>query len=120
LLKPRKLIPLVVNRIIRMVEIDPTQVGIQAGGGGIAGFALGYAAKKIVKFVLLIGGVTIGILAYLDHQGIIPVPWELVTAVSISPGEAATQAQALVDAFVGVVPLGGGFAVGTTIGFKRG
>ena len=103
-----------------MVEIDATQVGIQASGGGIAGFALGYAAKKIVKFVLLISGVTLGILAYLDHQGIIPVPWELITAISINSDEAATQAQALFDAFVGVVPLGGGFAVGTAIGFKRG
>ena len=102
-----------------MVEIDPTQFGLQTGGGGIAGFALGYAAKKIVKFVLLVGGVTVGILAYLDHQGIVPVPWDLITAVSISPGEAASQAQALLDAFVGVVPLGGGFAVGTALGFKR-
>ena len=103
-----------------MLEIDPTQVGLQTTGGGIAGFALGYAAKKIVKFVFIVGGVALGVLAYLDHQGIIPVPWEYMTAISISPGEAATQAQALLDAMVGVVPLGGGFAIGTTIGFKRG
>lgn len=103
-----------------MVEIDATKFGIQTGGGGIAGFALGYAAKKIVKFVLLISGISLGIVAYLDYKEIIPVPWELITAVSIDTGEAATQAQALLDAFVGVVPLGSGFAVGTAIGFKRG
>ena len=103
-----------------MFEIDPIQIGIQTTGGGIAGFTLGYAAKKIVKFVFLFGGVAPGVLAYIDDQGVVPVPWEYISAISISPGEAATQAQALLDAMVGTIPLGGGFAVGTAIGFKRG
>ena len=49
-----------------------TSVGI---GGGL-GFLVGYAVKKIFRFILVLAGLSIATLSYLQLQGIVAVNWD--------------------------------------------
>ena len=49
------------------------------GGSGVAGFIMGYAIKKVMKIVAIIGGLIIALLAFLEMKGMISVQWDVVT-----------------------------------------
>jgi uncharacterized membrane protein (Fun14 family) len=104
-----------------MVTFDPAQFGVQAGGGALVGGVIGYAAKKIVKLVAAIIGVQLGLLAYLEHQGIITVDWgQLRAAASFTASATDGGIPPVVVDALSVLPAGGGFAVGALAGFKKG
>lgn len=103
------------------VEVDPTQLGVQAGGGFVIGGVIGFAAKKIVKLVALLAGLQLAVFAYLDYQGIVTVDWSAlqgVAAFSTSGGESGVPP--VVTQALSATPLSGGFAAGTALGFKKG
>lgn len=104
-----------------MVSFDPAQFGVQAGGGALVGGVIGYAAKKIVKLVAAIIGIQLGLLAYLEQQGIIAVDWgQLRAAASFTTSATDGGVPPFVVDALSVLPAGGGFTLGALAGFKKG
>jgi uncharacterized membrane protein (Fun14 family) len=64
---------------------DPTSItpllGI-VGFGGIAGFLVGFALKKIMKILAIIAGVFFAAVMYLQSQGILNINWVKLQTVS--------------------------------------
>ncbi|WP_415280716.1 FUN14 domain-containing protein [Candidatus Nitrososphaera sp. FF02] len=64
------------------MSIDPVSIGASIGFGGIAGFLIGYAVKKVMKIMLVIIGLFFAALGYLASQGIISVNWDKLAGAS--------------------------------------
>lgn len=61
-------------------------------GGGALGFVIGYAMKKVLKFVLVGLGLIFALLMYLNYKGYINVNWSKVSNdVSNSSQQIANQ-----------------------------
>jgi len=92
----------------------------QFGAGGIGGFIVGYAVKKISKLVAIVIGLFIIALLYLGTQGIISINYNaLWNAMSGWMGSAGQAASWLVGV-LSLLPFVGSFAVGFLLGFKLG
>jgi uncharacterized membrane protein (Fun14 family) len=95
------------------------------GVGGIAGFAIGYAVKKVFKISLALMGVLFGAIAYMQTQGVLSVNWDKIE--NISRG-AATAVSSMTMNQVGTdsmilslgLPLMGSMSMGFAVGFMRG
>jgi len=93
----------------------------QVGAGGLAGFAVGYAAKKILKLALLILGLFILAIGYLNYQGIVQVSMEdLVSWAEAQLGSLSSQLGGLVNFIAANSGLGAGFIGGLILGLKKG
>jgi len=124
-----------------MVEIDPLSLGLEVGGGGILGFLTGYAAKKVVKIVAILIGAQLALFKFLETRGVLEVNWEVLytgaanttTAAanatmggnasgnaSNTTSQAAGNGGGLFESFLSMLPVGGGFAAGALVGFKKG
>jgi len=98
-----------------------TSVGV----GSVAGFAIGYAAKKIFKISLALLGIFFGAVAYMQTQGVLSVNWDKVENVSRS---AATAVSSMTMDHMGTdsmfsglgIPLMGSMSMGFAVGFMRG
>jgi uncharacterized membrane protein (Fun14 family) len=105
-----------------------TSVGI---GGGL-GFLVGYAVKKIFKIILVLAGLSIATLSYLQFQGIVAVNWDKLdsaargtltsfNATSQFPAVAPALGEQILTAMSNSgIPLTGGLAAGFAFGFSRG
>ena len=104
-----------------------TSVGI---GGGL-GFLVGYAVKKIFKIILVLAGLSIATLSYLQLQGIVAVNWDkldsaargtlTINATSQLPAVAPALGEQILTAMSNSgIPLTGGLAAGFAFGFSRG
>jgi uncharacterized membrane protein (Fun14 family) len=105
-----------------------TSVGI---GGGL-GFLVGYAVKKIFKIILVLAGLSIATLSYLQLQGIVAVNWDKLdsaargtltgfNATSQLPAVAPALGEQILTAMSNSgIPLTGGLAAGFAFGFSRG
>lgn len=105
-----------------------TSVGI----GGFLGFLMGYAIKKILKIIIVVAGLLVGIMYYLQYNGLIALDWAKVEATL---GNAMTNfngfslntpflpgiSDQILDAISNSgIPLTGGFAAGFAFGFSKG
>lgn len=102
------------------MPIDFGQIGIQAGSGVVVGAVVGYAAKKVVKIFAMLIGVQIAVLAYLESKRVVSVDWTQLQ--SIKPIQLSNQGGilAVFTDFISIIPVGGGFAAGALVGFKKG
>jgi len=92
----------------------------QLGVGGIGGFIVGYAIKKISKLIVVLMGLFIIFLLYLGTSGIISVNYEeLWNALASSLGF-ASQAAAWLVGLISLLPFMGSFLAGFLLGFKLG
>lgn len=97
-----------------------TPIVFQLGFGGIAGFIVGYAFKKLTKLLAIIAGLFFVALMYLAYKGIISINFNaLVDAITGLLGTAG-QATSWIAPIIGVLPFAGSFVVGLLIGFKLG
>jgi uncharacterized membrane protein (Fun14 family) len=115
-----------------MVELDTLGLGLEVGGGGVLGFLTGYAAKKVVKIVAVLIGAQLALFKFLETRGVLEVNWERLytgagnattAAANATVGGNETSAQtngSLFNSVLSAIPIGGGFAVGAFVGFKRG
>jgi uncharacterized membrane protein (Fun14 family) len=102
-----------------MSEIFPS-LGYQLGIGGIGGFIVGYALKKISKLIVIVLGLFIAALLYLGVQGIIGINYEaLRTAIANSLGMVESAFSWIVE-LVSLLPFAGSFIVGFLLGLKLG
>jgi uncharacterized membrane protein (Fun14 family) len=102
-----------------MSELFPSVV-YQLGIGGIGGFVVGYAIKKISKLVVILIGVFVIVLLYLGTQGIISINYEGLWKALEGSFSFAGQAAGWLIGLVSLIPFMGSFIVGFLLGFKLG
>jgi uncharacterized membrane protein (Fun14 family) len=90
------------------------------GIGGIGGFVVGYAFKKISKLIIVLIGLFIIALLYLGTSGIVNINytalWDAVTGWLGSAGGAFSWLIGIIS----LLPFMGSFIVGFLLGFKLG
>jgi uncharacterized membrane protein (Fun14 family) len=90
-------------------------IAYQLGIGGIGGFFVGYAVKKITRIAIIIGVVAFSF-AYLAFTKVINVDYdELLNFFGI-----AGPVVGLLTPFLSAFPFLGSFIVGLWFGFKKG
>jgi uncharacterized membrane protein (Fun14 family) len=105
-----------------------TSIGI----GGFLGFLMGYAIKKIIKIIIVVSGLLVGIMYYLQYNGLVALNWAKLEATL---GNAMTNfngfslntpflpgiSDQIFDAISNSgIPLTGGFAAGFAFGLSKG
>jgi len=105
---------------------------LEVGGGGVLGFLTGYTAKKVVKIVALLIGAQLALFKFLETRGVLDVNWGRLYTGAGNATDAAANATmngtsgdggsggGIFESILSVLPVGGGFAVGALVGFKRG
>ena len=97
-----------------------TPLVFQLGTGGVGGFVVGYAIKKVAKLIVVLIGICLLALIYLSSQGILSVNYDkLFDAVSGWLGGAAGTVGWLTP-IIAHLPFAGSFLVGFFLGFKMG
>jgi uncharacterized membrane protein (Fun14 family) len=112
------------------VSVDFTSVAASVGVGGVAGFVIGYAIKKILKIVVVIIGLFLAALLYLSTQGWITINWDKMGSASTSTlvgiqnatiGATPEAANQVMMALANIgIPLTGSFAAAFVLGFMKG
>jgi uncharacterized membrane protein (Fun14 family) len=96
------------------------QLGFQLGAGGIGGFIVGYAVKKISKLIALVIGLFLIALIYLGTQGIISINYGALWEWVSSSFGLANSAFSWLVGVISLLPFAGSFVVGFLLGFKMG
>ena len=91
----------------------------QLGIGGIGGFFVGYAVKKIAKILAVILGIFLLSLISLAYVGVINMNYDKLTGV-LSKLTIPEQATELLMPIIANLPFAGSFAVAFLIGLKKG
>src|SRR5918995_835046 len=102
-------------------------VAATAGGGFFVGVLIGYALKKVIKFVAVVGGLFLAGLAYLQYHQIAAINWYKVEQASagivstvinatkmVEGGNQPALAELAITNFG--IPLTSSISVGFTIG----
>jgi uncharacterized membrane protein (Fun14 family) len=108
--------------------IDNTQNLISAGaplvGGGLLGFATGFAIKKIMKLVFIGLGLLMLVLGFLEYKHWISVNWTVAENQSnVIMTHVANRIAAVTQHMNHEIPIGLGllgFAPGVLLGFYKG
>ena len=85
------------NRKMSGIESNILPFVSTIGFGGIAGFLIGFALKRIMKILAVIAGVFFAALLYLESQHIVNVNWDKLQIISnsiLSTIETATNTTA--------------------------
>jgi uncharacterized membrane protein (Fun14 family) len=92
----------------------------QLGVGGIGGFVVGYALKKLSKLILVLIGLFILALIYLSTQGVININYgSLWNALSDLIGIGGSVFSWLIGV-ISLLPFAASFVVGFLLGLKLG
>ena len=89
------------------------------GGGGIAGWCVGYTLKKVAKVVAIFLGITFITLQYLAYKHIITVDWTKVQS-AVDKQHLEKSAEGFMSVLTYNLPFAGSFVVGFFLGFKKG
>ncbi len=101
-------------------QFSPGSLGVNMGAAGVLGFISGYAAKKVMKLIAVLIGAQLAFLAYLERTGIVTIDWAALTGRVNQGLETGEQlGSSLFDQLVSISVLGGSFAAGAGLGFKR-
>lgn len=92
----------------------------QMGIGGIGGFIIGYAIKKMSKLIVVLLGLFVILLLYLGTSGIIEVYYEELWKALASFLDFATQSATWLIGIIFLLPFMGSFVTGLLLGFKLG
>jgi uncharacterized membrane protein (Fun14 family) len=95
-------------------------LAFQLGVGGVGGFVVGFAIKKLSKLVLVLIGLFLLALIYLGARGIININYDtLWSGLSSLLGLAGSAFSWLVGV-ISLLPFAGSFLVGFLLGLKLG
>lgn len=97
-----------------------TPLVFQLGAGGVAGFIVGYAFKKLLKLLAIIVGLFVAALIYLAYAGIIEVHFDKLAEAIAGLLGMAGQATGLLVTIISFLPFAGSFAAGLLVGWKMG
>jgi len=92
----------------------------QLGIGGIGGFVVGYAFKKISKLIIVLIGVFIIALLYLGVRGIISINYDALWKALANSLGMTESAFSWIVGVISLLPFAGSFIVGFLLGFKLG
>jgi uncharacterized membrane protein (Fun14 family) len=115
------------------MSIDLGTLATSVGVGGGVGFLLGYAVKKVIKIVIVLAGLSIAALSYMQVQGIVSVNWDKLdgaargtfTGLTNATGHFPSMLPGLGDHLLMAmsnsgIPITGGLAAGFAFGFSKG
>jgi uncharacterized membrane protein (Fun14 family) len=100
-------------------SISPTLFSI--GSGGVIGFLIGFAIKKVMKVLAVLVGIFFGAMMYLQSQGIVNVNWDKLQSLLTTFSNSLTDASQIstIAGNLGI-PLTGGLAAGLAAGLLKG
>ena len=97
-----------------------TPIAFQLGTGGILGFVVGYALKKLFKIVAVLVGLFAIALIYMGYQGVINVNYgKLAEGVGNLLGNVSSMS-GLITSVVVNLPFAGSFLAAMALGLKVG
>ena len=104
------------------LELDPTQLGLEFGGGAVIGGIIGFAFKKIAKVIAILVGLELALFKFLESRGILTVDWERLSGGLIGVTESATAQTppSWINTILSTLSVGAGFTGGFLVGFKKG
>lgn len=88
--------------------------------GGIGGFVVGYALKKIAKLLVILLGIGFLVFEYFAYKGIISVDYSALTQWAEGLVGKASGLQAVVAEIIAHLPFGLTFITGFILGLKMG
>jgi uncharacterized membrane protein (Fun14 family) len=92
----------------------------QIGVGGVLGFFVGYAVKKMTKVLAVLIGLGALVLIYLGYQGVISINYDkLVQMIQDLMGRAG-QASTSLTPIIANLPFAGSFIAGVAVGVRLG
>jgi uncharacterized membrane protein (Fun14 family) len=104
-----------------MVSIDPTQLGLEFGSGAAIGALMGFTAKKVAKLVAVLVGAELALFKFLETKGLLVVRWDKLSAGLLSaPEDLPEDTTRWIEPVLSSLSIGGGFAGGFYLGFRRG
>jgi uncharacterized membrane protein (Fun14 family) len=92
----------------------------EVGIGGIGGFVVGYALKKLAKLVVLILGMGFVLLEYLAYLGIISINFTALQNWAEGLIAPAGALGGFLVQFLANLPFGASFGLGFYVGLKKG
>lgn len=101
-----------------MEEISP--LIMQLGFGGVLGFTMGYAIKKVLKILLILSGLYAASLQYLAYKGYITIHFDRISESFRKILELAQGGFTLPNFLTANIPFIGSFTAGLGLGFKTG
>lgn len=105
-----------------MVDVTSALTGLvaQIGVGGILGFLVGYALKKVAKLLMVLAGIFVMILSYLGLRGVITVNFEALQSLIASGIASGSQLAQVVVSVIAALPFAGSFLAGFLLGLRKG
>ncbi len=100
------------------IEIIPSAL-LSLGSGGIVGFVIGFALKKVMKILAIIAGIFLGALIYLQSQSIIGINWDKLQFLLEHSLPFLSSITSSTLGNIGL-PLTGGLSAGLLLGFTKG
>ena len=97
-----------------------TPIVYQMGVGGVLGFFVGYAIKKLTKLIAVLVGIFALLLIYLGYEGVINVNYDKLEKMLESLTGITGQASKLITPIIANLPFAGSFIAGAAIGLKLG
>jgi len=97
-----------------------TPLVFQLGAGGVAGFIVGYALKKLAKIVAFIAGLFFIILLGLAAADIIKVNYDKLISAIEGLMRSVVGASSWITAVIAALPFAATFVVGLGVGLKVG
>jgi uncharacterized membrane protein (Fun14 family) len=94
-----------------------THVLLLLGIGGIGGFVVGYAVKKVIKILIVLVGLYALSLFYLAYQEVIELNTGKLLEITAS---LIAQSVAFLSNTITYLPLSGSFVVGFALGITKG
>ncbi len=95
-------------------------LAFQLGVGGVGGFVVGFAIKKLSKLVLVLIGLFLLALIYLGARGIININYDVLWSGLSSLLGLAGSAFSWLVGVISLLPFAGSFLVGFLLGLKLG
>lgn len=96
----------------------------QLGFGGLAGFAVGLALRKLAKFTAILFGILFICIQLLAYHGFISVNPEMLRKMGHPGAEETSFVSAAVTYLKTIllhnIPFGGAFTVGLVLGLRKG
>jgi uncharacterized membrane protein (Fun14 family) len=105
-----------------MVDVTSALTGLvaQIGVGGILGFLVGYALKKVAKLLMVLAGILVMVLAYLGLRGVITVNFEALESLISSGISSGSWLVQVAVSILTAIPFAGSFLAGFLLGLRKG